>query len=205
MTAPLTREERDEMRRQFGCLCESPYDHEQGCPAREFADVHRLLDDLDAKDAEIERLRDLLDRDRTGLAAALNAIRVVTRGYGWIPSGELGCYTSPGCGEGGELTEKALRAECGRLIDEVTRIASDGLAKSATLATAAFSPEVTPPNDAAELASLRAEVRVYRQALVNITGTEMDGTPWQDEAQRALDEVERRKAPAAAPDTEASS
>src|SRR5574342_348092 len=41
---------------------------------------------------EVDRVRDLIVRDRTGLAAALNEVRRTLRGYDWIPSNEWGSY-----------------------------------------------------------------------------------------------------------------
>jgi len=79
---------------------------------------------------EVERGRKLIERDRTGMAAALNEIRRVAIGYGWIPNGELGSYTAAGCGEGEELTEEVLRQEVGRCLDAIRGLAVRALAAS---------------------------------------------------------------------------
>lgn len=80
--------------------------------------------------AEVERGKALIVRDRTGMASALNGIREIARGYRWIPEGELGSYTHAGCGEGVELTETILREEIGRCLDEIRAVATGALAAS---------------------------------------------------------------------------
>ena len=87
---------------------------------------------------EIARLKSLIDRDRTGLANALNAVRQVLRGYGWIPAGEWGSY------ELDQRTETNLRAEIYRCFDEAERIAVDALRASGSLANEAFRPKEPP-------------------------------------------------------------
>lgn len=95
--------------------------------------------------AERDRLKKLLDRDHTGLAAGLNAVRQACKSYGWIPSGEWGSY------EWHERTEQAFREEIGRCFDEVERLALLALNESGLRANAAFHPE------ADKVAALEAE------------------------------------------------
>ena len=88
---------------------------------------------------EIERLKQLINRDKTGLANALNAVRQVLRGYSWIPAGEWGSY------EWHERTEKAFRDEIGRCFDEAEKIAVDALRASGDLANEAFHGQPIKP------------------------------------------------------------
>jgi hypothetical protein len=84
---------------------------------------------------EIERLKKLIDRDKTGLANGLNAVRQVFQGYFWIPAGEWGSY------EWNERTEKNFREEIGRCFDDAEKIAVDALRASGGLANEAFRPD----------------------------------------------------------------
>lgn len=89
----------------------------------------------------VKRLQKLLDRDHTGLAAALNAVRKLigdmppSVGWGWIPAGEWGCY------EEHERSEKVLREEVGRCFDAIGRVCETALLESGVRAGAAFVPE----------------------------------------------------------------
>lgn len=85
--------------------------------------------------AEIDRLKKLLDRDQTGLAAALNRCRQVGKGYFWIALGEWGSYDYT------EQTQKTLREEIGRCLEEIENTAVAALRESGTRAAAAFQPE----------------------------------------------------------------
>ena len=109
-----------------------------------------------AAEAEVKRLKKLLDRDHTGLAAALVACRRVARSYGWIPDGEWGCY------EYHERTEEALREEVGRAFAEIDSLSETALQESGTRAGAAFVPERD------KLAAAEAEVARLRAVLDGI-------------------------------------
>ena len=87
---------------------------------------------IDAYQKEIDRLKSIIDRDRTGLANALNAVRQVAKSYGWIPAGEWGSY------EWDEQTQTNFRAEVGRCFDEIDRIAIKALRESGGRANEAF-------------------------------------------------------------------
>jgi len=93
---------------------------------------------LAVKDAEIARLRSLIDRDRTGLAQALVLCLGVVRSYGWMASeeGEWGCYGWD------ERTEKAFREEVDRAFDEIATTATDALRESGRRAFEAFHPDL---------------------------------------------------------------
>lgn len=82
--------------------------------------------------AENERLRDALNRDRTGLAAALAEVRNVAEGYRWIADGEWGSYSWE------EHTTETLRRETGWALGSIRDIARKALEASGTLATNAI-------------------------------------------------------------------
>ena len=114
--------------------------------------------------AEVDRLQKLLDRDRTGLAAALNQIlllvggRPPSAGWGWpAEEGNWGCYTWE------ERTTKIIREEIGRCFGEIASVAETALRESGVRADAAFRPE---KDRIAELentvAGLRAELKRLR-------------------------------------------
>lgn len=98
-------------------------------------EVERLKKRLEPLQAEIDRLKKLLDRDHTGLASALVSVRKAVGSYFWIPLGEWGSY------EEHERTEKALRQEVGRCFDEIDKTAETALRESGTRSGAAFVPE----------------------------------------------------------------
>lgn len=84
------------------------------------------------QEEEIGRLKELIDRDRTGLAKALNGVRQVLQSHYWIPLGEWGSY------EWNERTENNFRAEIKRAFDEAENIAVAALRASGDLANEAF-------------------------------------------------------------------
>ena len=86
----------------------------------------------DAALVEVQRVRDLIDRDRTGLAAALNEVIRYLSAYAWIPSGEWGSYNES------ERTERALRKEIGWCHDAVEKVAREALQESGRRAHQAF-------------------------------------------------------------------
>jgi len=91
--------------------------------------------------AEVERLRKLLDRDQTGLARSLNAVRKILIGYAWIPDGEWGSYHEE------ERTFTTLRAEIGRAFAASHAVIDEGLRESGRRANEAFHPTApTPPS-----------------------------------------------------------
>lgn len=111
----------------------------------------------DAKDVkiaelqrEIARLKALIDRDRTGLARALNVIRDLVKGWRWIPAGEWGSYPHD------ERTEEVLRAEVGTMAEAIETVATTSLRYSGALADAAAFQLRPPPveKDPAERALL---------------------------------------------------
>jgi hypothetical protein len=106
-----------------------------------------------AMQAEIDRLKKLLDRDHTGLAAALVSVQKTVRSWGWIADGEWGSY------EYHERSEEALRQEVDRCFDEITKTAQSALRESGTRAGAAFVPERD------QLAAAQAQIATLRAAL----------------------------------------
>lgn len=90
--------------------------------------------------AEATRLRTLIERDRTGLAAGLAEVRKIVGGYGWLArEDEWGSY------EYHERTVKALRQEMADCIDQVEAAAMGALQASGRRVTEAFRP--APPEE----------------------------------------------------------
>lgn len=85
------------------------------------------------RQAEVAALREALDRDRTGLADALNAVRTRLAGASWL--GEDDVWASY---EEDEQTIATLRQEIRGLFDVVHRVCTDALRESGTRATKAI-------------------------------------------------------------------
>jgi hypothetical protein len=84
---------------------------------------------------EVGRLKDLLNRDRTGLAIALGAVRQTVKSYMWLAnSGEWGCYDYT------ERTVETLRGEIKNAFRDIFRLAEEALKESGRRADAAFRP-----------------------------------------------------------------
>jgi hypothetical protein len=110
-------------------LCES---HER--LRAELEGTTALLRDAEA---EVRRVRELIERDRTGLAAALAEVRRTCRGWGWLSSpDEWGFH------EHGQHTVATLRDEIGDCLGEIDRKAEDALRASGSLVSDAFHGEV---------------------------------------------------------------
>lgn len=97
-----------------------------------YLEREELIRRAEKAEAEVRRLRDLINRDRTGLAHALGIVLGIVHGYFWIPLGEWGSY------EYSERSEEALRAEIGRCFEEVEETARTALRQSGTRANEAF-------------------------------------------------------------------
>jgi hypothetical protein len=100
-----------------------------------------------ALESEVNRVRDLIDRDRTGLAAALNDVRKHLASYSWIPNGEWGSY------DWAQRSEETLRKEIGWCHDAIARVAGEALEESGRRAHEAFNPpkiEARAAHDAEE-------------------------------------------------------
>lgn len=85
--------------------------------------------------AEVERLRKLIHRDRSGMAEALDSIKKEVRGRLWVTDGR-GCY---------EWDDERYREEAGDALRTVLVIADDALIASGRIVDAAFHPALTPP------------------------------------------------------------
>lgn len=87
-----------------------------------------LVDSLKAKiaekDREIERLKDVLHRDQTGLAHALAQVTEKVKGYEWVTQSR-GPY---------EWDDDEYRKEMGRMLDAIKKISTEGLEASGKLA-----------------------------------------------------------------------
>lgn len=113
-------------------------------------------------DAEVKRLKGLLDRDRTGLASALSRIDREVSGRMWVADSR-GCY---------EWDDDAYKAEAGDALRTVQAIATEALRESGTVANEGFFPRLTVELDTeretvkaltAEVAYLRA-LRAHQDA-----------------------------------------
>jgi hypothetical protein len=96
-----------------------------------------LLSRLAARAEEVSRVRALINRDRTGLAAALVKVRDLVKGYWWLRE-EHGWASY----EWQERTIETLRKEFGFALEAVDKVASEALSESGQLAFAAFHPEL---------------------------------------------------------------
>ncbi len=88
----------------------------------------RAEHDAQAAAAERERVfsivRNVINTDASGLAAALNKIKTLAKGYDWIPDGEWGSY---------DYTQRnvgTLQKEVGYLLEEIEKISYEGLRDS---------------------------------------------------------------------------
>lgn len=93
--------------------------------------VRQLRRQVSELTKEVAYLKDALHRDKTGLAHALGAVRVLVRGYGWLS--QNGVWASYG---DEEQTEKTLRDEMSACLNEVDTVALDALSVSGDLASA---------------------------------------------------------------------
>lgn len=135
----------DEQGSCLACKCELALITERTERDAALAEVERLRGNLDAAtdaigeqaalrdvaEAEVERLKKAINIDRTGLAHALSRVRNTARGYGWIPSGEWGCYSYE------EQTEETIRREVGYAFDQIESLCMSALKASGDLATLA--------------------------------------------------------------------
>jgi hypothetical protein len=99
-----------------------------GTPAGEQPTYEQILNttkhQLEAALARVAMLRDALDRDQTGLAAALQKIRDHVRGHSWLLDGR-GSY---------EWDDDRYREEAGHAMRPVIEIAAKALSDSGTIA-----------------------------------------------------------------------
>lgn len=96
----------------------------------EFEDA--LLLRVEQLEAEVKRVRGLIDRDRTGLANALAEVKARAQASYWIVEGR-GSYT---------WNDERYRRETGKVLEEIGGIATKALRESGDLANSAFHPPV---------------------------------------------------------------
>lgn len=89
-----------------------------------YATMMELVNEVQKKDQLNKRLKDALDRDKTGLASALAKVREEVKGRRWICEGR-GPYT---------YDDDRYRLETGLGLDAIEKIAVDALAASGKLA-----------------------------------------------------------------------
>jgi len=103
----------------------------------EDAAIDHLHDELrkraETAEAEVARLKKLLERDHTGLAAALNACMLAAQSRWWIVEGR-GSY---------EWNDDRYRKETAKALQEIVEIARKALAASGKLVDSAFRPRTT--------------------------------------------------------------
>ncbi len=111
--------------------------------------------------AEVARLRELINRDRSGMAKALDAIKKEVRGRLWVTEGR-GPY---------EWDDDRYKAEAGEALRAVLLIADDALLASGRLADAALAsppPAGSAPQEpVTELARRAAESSARRTAEID--------------------------------------
>lgn len=78
--------------------------------------------------AEVERLKDVLHRDQTGLADGLADIRKAVKGWAWILTGEWGSYDYT------QQTAETMRREFSNCLREIEVVAKESLTQSGNLA-----------------------------------------------------------------------
>jgi hypothetical protein len=86
----------------------------------------RQVERAEDAEREVERLKDVLHTDRSGLAAALEEVWRTAGGYAWAAEGR-GPY---------EYDDEEYRAEIGRMVREICALAQRGLEESGNLAHA---------------------------------------------------------------------
>jgi hypothetical protein len=104
--------------------------------AADAAHDHELLLRAERAEAEVVRLKKLINRDKTGLAAALSECQRAAAARWWIVEGR-GSY---------EWDDDKYRRETGIALQEISEIASKALAASGRLADEAFHPHCATPN-----------------------------------------------------------
>lgn len=86
-----------------------------------------------AESVEVARLKRLIERDRTGLAAGLAQVRQIVKSWSWLGNNEdWGCYSWP------ERTVEALRGEMEQCLEAVEKAALGALQRSGVNVTEAF-------------------------------------------------------------------
>jgi len=140
------REERDEWKARAAELERHASDYRASEARARHAEVER-----DALAGQLQVLREALDRDQTGLAAALNKIITHVKGFSWLLEGR-GSY---------EWDDDRYREEAGHAIRPVIKLATEALAASGTIANSALAS--TSATATEYLSRVKAEAR--REAL----------------------------------------
>jgi len=136
--------------------------HLAGLPAVEA--VRPWVERCHAAEAEVARLKGLIERDRTGLAAGLDAVRKRLASSFWLGNeGEWGSYEWP------ERTERAWRGEVRQLLEETDSLALAALRASGDRVTEAFHGPAGP----AERESLRASLDAANAEVERLRGDVM--------------------------------
>lgn len=107
---------------------ENKSDHPTAPPVGEMTQYHPKFADPLCENCE--RLRDVLHRDRSGLADGIDRIRKIVKGWWWIPAGEWACYDYT------EQTAETIRTEFSNCLRQVEEVAESTMKASGSLAHA---------------------------------------------------------------------
>jgi hypothetical protein len=141
--------------------------------------VQQLLGTVDELRAEVARLRALLHRDQTGLAAALGDVVREAEARLWVVDGR-GSY---------EWDDERYRKETGLALRAVIEVARTALGESGKLADSAFHPEhPTPPEP-----TMATSVAIRLRALAEQAKSLMPHRGFNDEDNQAAWSQARRE------------
>lgn len=101
-------------------------------PPKWRARVDNLEQQLSEARADLDALKDALNRDRTGLALGLEKVMRLVRGYSWIGDGEWDSYSHE------QQTEQTLRVEIDHCLHQVHELAYGALLESGRLVDVVF-------------------------------------------------------------------
>jgi len=135
--------------------------------------------------AEIKRLREAIDRDRTGLASALAKVRRTAEGYSWIPDGQWGSYHEQ------ERTDETLRAEVGHCLSAILETVTAALIDSGNLAQRTLFPDRYPDAVQSLSDSEREELEVLRDRCGGAVTVAKREAEQRIRAEMALEEIAR--------------
>lgn len=158
-------------------VCNGLRDEYDALERRRTREVESLAYDHAKAVAERDEARELINRDRTGLANALAGVLKLVQGWAWVGAGEWGSYDYT------ERTEATLRAEWSTFEEQAVTLIRRALRESGYRADHAFHPE--HPDRTEELDSLRAQLTAVERERDEARALEK-----RSEQLRALDRAE---------------
>jgi hypothetical protein len=141
--------------------------------------VQQLLGTVDELRVEVVRLRTLLNRDHTGLAAALVDVVREASARLWVTDGR-GSY---------EWDDDRYRREAGRALRAVIEVAKTALGESGKLADSAFHPERPTPPDPAMATNVAIRLRELADGLRSLMA---ERAFWNDADEAAWSEARKK-------------